>query len=215
MLFSIKKKKNSLFIILLMIAFLFSLCSFAVYATIAADTSSFRKYFPAPNFTLKTVDGKNFDLENYKGKQELLILYFCNNKNEESVYGIEKLAKYFEENIVKKQYQIIMINTTKDQTEEEVTGIKEFWNSKKIFFTILLDSQNELSNLYNIEVLPTAIFLDKNLVVKRVYSGLISKQQNLMFQYISYFLDVKETSQKNTKKNDGCNDGVCPPPPGY
>ena len=215
MLFSVKKKKNSLFIILLMIAFLISLCLSAVYATTITDSFSFRKYFPAPNFTLKTVDGKNFDLENYKGKQELLILYFCNNKNEESVYGIEKLAKYFEENIVKKQYQIIMINTTKDQKEEDVTGIKEFWNSKKIFFPILLDSQNELSNLYNIEVLPTAIFLDKNLVVKRVYSGLISKQQNLMFQYISYFLDAKGTPQKDTKKDDGCNDGVCPPPPGY
>lgn len=211
MVFSMKKKKNSLFIMLLIIVFVFLISFYlSVYAA-----SSFRKYFPAPNFTLKTVDGKNFDLENYKGKQELLILYFCNNENEDSVYGIEKLAKYFEENIVKKQYQIIMINTTKDQKEEEVTGIKEFWNSKKIFFPILLDSQNELGNLYNIEVLPTAIFLDKNLVVKRVYSGLISKQQNLMFQYISYFLDAKETLQKDTKKDDGCNDGVCPPPPGY
>jgi peroxiredoxin len=196
---------------LLIIVFVFLISFYlSVYAA-----SSFRKYFPAPNFTLKTVDGKNFDLENYKGKQELLILYFCNNENEDSVYGIEKLAKYFEENIVKKQYQIIMINTTKDQKEEDVTGIKEFWNSKKIFFPILLDSQNELSNLYNIEVLPTAIFLNKNLVVKRVYSGLISKQQNLMFQYISYFLDAKGTPQKDTKKDDGCNDGVCPPPPGY
>ena len=211
MVFSMKKKKNNLFIMLLIIVFVF-LSSFylSVYAA-----SSFRKYFPAPNFTLNTVDGKNFDLENYKGKQELLILYFCNNENEDSVYGIEKLAKYFEENMVKKQYQIIMINTTKDQKEEDVTGIKEFWNSKKIFFPILLDSQNELSNLYNIEVLPTAIFLDKNLVVKRVYAGLISKQQNLMFQYISYFLDAKGTPQKDTKKDDGCNDGVCPPPPGY
>jgi peroxiredoxin len=206
-----KKKKNNLFIMLLIIVFVFLISFYlSVYAA-----SSFRKYFPAPNFTLKTVDGKNFDLENYKGKQELLILYFCNNENEDSVYGIEKLAKYFEENIVKKQYRIIMINTTKDQKEEDVTGIKEFWNSKKIFFPILLDSQNELSNLYNIEVLPTAIFLNKNLVVKRVYSGLISKQQNLMFQYISYFLDAKGTPQKDTKKDDGCNDGVCPPPPGY
>jgi peroxiredoxin len=206
-----KKKKNNLFIMLLIIVFVFLISFYlSVYAA-----SSFRKYFPAPNFTLKTVDGKNFDLENYKGKQELLILYFCNNENEDSVYGIEKLAKYFEENIVKKQYQIIMINATKDQKEEDVTGIKEFWNSKKIFFPILLDSQNELSNLYNIEVLPTAIFLNKNLVVKRVYSGLISKQQNLMFQYISYFLDAKGTPQKDTKKDDGCNDGVCPPPPGY
>jgi len=74
-----------------------------------------------------------------------------------------------------------------------------------------------VSNLYNIEILPTTIFLANNLVVKRVYPGLLSKQQNLMFQYLTYFLSAKEkeTPKKDTKKDDGCNDGVCPPPPGY
>ena len=110
-----------------------------------------------------------------------------------------------------------MINTRKDLTEEDITKIKEFWNNKKISFTILLDSQDEVSNLYNIEVLPTTIFLAKNLVVKRIYPGLISKQQNLMFQYISYFLEAKEKGdpKEENKEDDGCNGGVCDPPPGY
>jgi len=205
-------KKNILFIMLIIVFIFFISSCLSAYTA-----SSFRKYFPAPNFTLKTVYGKNYDLENDKGKQELLILYFCDHQNEESVYGIEKLVKYFEENIVEKKYKIIMINTTKDQKEEDVNGIKEFWNSKKIFFPILLDSQNELSNLYNIEILPTTIFLDKNLIVKRVYPGILSKQQNIMFQYLSYFLGAqeKEGSKKETKKDDGCGDEVCPPPPGY
>jgi len=210
MIFSLSNKKNILLTVFLIIAFLVSFYSFAF-------TSSFRSGFPAPSFTLKNINGETFNLEDYQEKQKLLILYFCNNKNEDSVFGIKDLAEYFEGRIINEKYQVIMINTTKDQKEEDVIGIKEFWNSKKIFFPILLDSQNELSNLYNIEVLPTAIFLDKNLVVKRVYAGLISKQQGLMFQYISYFLDAKEkgTPQKDTKKDDGCNDGVCPPPPGY
>jgi peroxiredoxin len=210
MIFSLSNKKNILLTVLLIIAFLVSFYSFAF-------TSSFRPGFPAPSFTLKNINGETFNLEDYQEKQKLLILYFCNNENEDSVFGIKDLAEYFEGRVINEKYQVIMINTTKDQKEEDVIGIKEFWNSKKIFFPILLDSQNELSNLYNIEVLPTAIFLEKNLVVKRVYAGLISKQQNLMFQYISYFLDAKEkgTPQKDTKKDDGCNDGVCPPPPGY
>ena len=110
-----------------------------------------------------------------------------------------------------------MVNTHKDLKEEEIAQIKEFWNNKKIFFPILLDSQNEVSNLYNIEVLPTNIFLDNNLIVKRVYPGLIPKQQNLMFQYLTYFLGAQEkkVSEKKPKKDDGCDDGVCPPPPGY
>ena len=210
MIFWLRDKKNNLLIILLITAFLVSFCS-------SAFSSSFRKGFPAPNFTLKTIDGETFNLEDYKEKQKLLILYFCNNENEDSICGIEELTEYFEEHIIEEKYQVIMINTRKDLKEEDVILIKEFWADKKISFTILLDSQEEVSNLYNIEILPTTIFLAKNLVVKRVYPGLISKQQNLMFRYISYFLgaEEKEVSKKETKKDDGCDDGVCPPPPGY
>ena len=210
MIFWLRNKKNNLLVVLLIIAFLVSFC-------LSAFSSSFRKGFPAPNFTLKTIDGETFNLEDYKEKQKLLILYFCNNENEDSIYGIEELAEYFEKHIIEEKYQVIMINTRKDPKEEDITQIKEFWTDKKISFTILSDCQDEVSNLYNIEVLPTTIFLAKNLVVKRVYSGLISKQQNLMFQYISYFLDAKEkeVSKKETKEDDGCNGGVCDPPPGY
>ena len=205
----LRNKKNNFLIILLVIAFLVSFCS-------SAFSSSFRKGFPAPTFTLKTIDGEIFNLADYKEKQKLLILYFCNNKNENAICGIEELAEYFEQHIIEEKYQVIMINTHEDLKEEDIAQIKEFWTDKKVSFTILLDSQNEVSNLYNIEVLPTNIFLDKNLVVKRVYPGLISKQQNLMFQYISYFLAAQEKGEKkDTKKNDGCNDGVCDPPPGY
>jgi peroxiredoxin len=210
MIFWLRNKKNNLLTILLIIAFL---VSFYLYAF----SSSFKIGFPAPTFNLKTIDGETFNLEDYKEKQKLLILYFCNNENKDSVYGIEELAKYFEAQIIEEKYQVIMINTHKDLKEEDIAQIKEFWTDKKVSFTILLDSQNEVINLYNIEVLPTNILLDKNLVVKRAYPGLISKQQNIMFQYISYFLEAKEKeiSKKETKKNDGCDDGVCPPPPGY
>jgi len=205
-----KNKKRLYFILILTIIFLISFNSIS-------NSSTLKKGFPAPSFTLKTIDGETFNLEDYKEKQKLLILYFCNNENKDSVCGIEELAKYFEEHIVKEKYQVIMINTRKDLKEEDIALIKEFWTNKKISFSILLDSQNEVSNLYNIEVLPTTIFLDKNLIVKRVYPGLISKQQNLMFQYINYLLDCKEkdSPKKEEKEDEGCNGGPCPPPPGY
>jgi len=210
MIFCLRNKKNTLLTVLLIIAFLVSFCS-------SAFSSSFKKGFPAPNFTLKTIEGETFNLEDYKEKQKLLILYFCNNESENSICGVEELTEYFEQHIIEEKYQVIMINTHKDLKEEDITQIKEFWANKKISFTILLDSQNEVSNLYNIEVLPTTIFLANNLVVKRVYPGLISKQQNLMFQYISYFLgaEEKEAPKKDKKKDDGCDDGTCDPPHGY
>jgi len=210
MIFWLRNKKNNLLTILLIITFLVSFCSFAF-------SSSFRKGFPAPTFTLKTINGETFNLADYKEKQKLLILYFCNNENEDSICGIEELAEYFEEHIIEEKYQVIMINTRKDLKEEDIILIKEFWIDKKISFTIILDIQEEVSNLYNIEFLPTTVFLAKNLVVKRIYPGLISKQQNVMFQYLTYFLEAKEkrAPKKENKDDDGCNDGTCEPPPGY
>jgi hypothetical protein len=210
MIFWLKKKKNNLLIVLLIIAF-------SVSFYLSVFSSSFRKGFPAPNFILKTIDGETFNLEDYKEKQKLLILYFYNNENKDSVDGIEGLAEYFKAYIIEEKYKVIMINSQKDIEGGNIAQIKDFWVDKKVSFTILLDNQNEVSTLYNIEILPTIIFLDKNLIVKRVYSGILSKQQNIMFQYISYFLGAKEKeiSKKETKKNDGCDDGVCPPPPGY
>ncbi|MBA7514698.1 Thiol-disulfide oxidoreductase ResA [subsurface metagenome] len=209
MIFCLRNKKNNLLTILLIIVFLFSFFS-------SAFSSSFKKGFPAPNFTLKTIEGETFNLEDYKEKQKLIILYFCNNESENSICGVEELTEYFEQHIIEEKYQVIMINTHKDLKEEDITQIKEFWANKKISFTILLDSQNEVSNLYNIEILPTTIFLANNLVVKRVYPGLLSKQQNLMFQYLTYFLAAQEKgAPKKEKKDDGCDDGTCDPPPGY
>jgi len=65
-----------------------------------------------------------------------------------------------------------------------------------------LDKQNEVSKLYNIEILPTAIFLDKNLVVKRVYPGFTSTQQTLIFQYVKYLLDSSERNISKKEKKD-------------
>jgi len=205
------RKFNPLTILIIFVMAMIFLLFF--YLSAFSADSSFRKGFPAPTFTLKTVDGETFDLGDYKEKQRLLILYFCNNENVDSVCGIEELTNYFQEHIIEEKYQVIMINTCRDLKKEDIVQIKEFWANKKISFTILLDDQNEVSSLYNIETLPTAIFLDKNLIVKRVYPGLFSRQQNLMFQYLTYFLGAKEKgTPKKEKKDDGCDGGVCGPP---
>ena len=188
-----------------------------IFSSLSFSDASFKKGFPAPNFSIKNVEGETFILDDYKEKQKLIILYFCNNENKNSVYGVEELVEYFEGHIIKEKYQVIMINTHKQITDEEITAIKEFWLEKGITFNILLDEKNEVSTLYNIEVVPTTILLDYRLIVKKVYQDLLSKQQSLMFRYLNYFLkaEEKKSSKKEKKDDDGCNGGVCPPPPGY
>ena len=208
--FWLKNKKDNFLIILLIIIFLLSFCS-------AVFSSAFRKGFPAPNFSLRTIGGEIFDLRDFKEQQKLLIFYFYSQDNQDSLKGIDKLDKYFKDHITKEKYKVFLINTKKDLQEGDIALIKEFWLNKKIDFNILLDEEGEVSKLYQIETMPTAIFLDKNLVVKRVYPGLISKQQTIMFQYINYLLDCREKEipiKKEKKKEEECED-ECGPPPGW
>lgn len=205
-----KNKKNNYLALFLIIIFLLSFC-------LSCFSSSFRKGFPVPCFSLKTIDGETFCLEDYKEQQKLLILYFYSEENEDSIKGIEKFAEYFNAHITKEKYQIFLVNNRRDLKKEDVTLIKEFWSNKEIEFPILLDEQGEINKLCRVEILPTAIFLDRYLVVRRIYTGLVTKQQALMFQYVNYLLDCKEreSPKKATKEDEGCNGGVCPPPPGY
>jgi peroxiredoxin len=192
MIFSLSNKKNILLAVLLIIAFLVSFCSFAF-------TSSFRPGFPAPSFTLKNINGETFNLEDYQEKQKLLILYFYSPDNQDSLAGVKELVKYFEDHITQEKYEIFIINTQENLQKEGLDLIKKYLSDNKIPFPLLLDNQNMVSKLYNVEILPTAIFLDTNLIVKRVYPGFILSQQTLMFQYINYLLD---SSEKNILKKE-------------
>jgi len=176
-----ENKKRYYFIMILTIIFLISFYSIGFSSTL-------KKGFPAPSFTLKTIDGEFFTLKDLKEKQKLLILYFYSQDNYDSLTGVKKLVEYFESHIIQGKYEVFLINTQEKLQEKDIELMKVYLSDNKIPFPIILDSQKKVSGLYNIDTLPTAIFLDNNLVVKRIYPGFASNQQTLIFQYMSYFL---------------------------
>jgi len=190
-----ENKKRCFFILILTIILLISFCSIGF-------SSTFKTGFPAPTFNLKTIEGDYFNLKDQLEKQKLLILYFYSQDNDDSLTGIKKLVEYFEDHIIQEKYEVFLINTQEKLQEKDIELMKGYLSDNKIPFPIILDNQKKVSGLYNIDTLPTAIFLDNNLVVKRVYSGLISNQQTLMFQYVSYFLasEKKEIPKKEKKE---------------
>lgn len=190
---------------------------FFLFFSTVGFSSTLRIGFPAPSFSLNTIEEGTFDLGEYKEKQKLLILYFYSPDNQNSLAGVKELVKYFEDHITQEKYEIFIINTQENLQEEDLALMKKYLSDNKIPFPLLLDNQNMVSKLYNVEILPTAIFLDTNLIVKRVYPGFILRQQTLMFQYINYLLDCQEKGSltKEKKGDEGCNGDPCPPPPGY
>jgi len=196
-----EKRYDFILILALTIIFLISFYSISF-------SSTFKKGFPAPTFALETIEEETFNLKDFKEKQALLVLYFYSQDNQDSLKGVDELDKYFKDHITQEKYEVFLVNTQENLQEEDITLIKNYLDDNKIIFPVLLDKQNEVSRLYNVENLPTAIFLDKNLVVKRVYPGFTSAQQNLIFQYVSYLLDSSEvkiiTKEKEDKKPPAC-----------
>ena len=192
-----ENKKRYYFIMILTTIFLISFCSIGFSSTLKTG-------FPAPTFSLKTIEGDYFNLKDQREKQKLLILYFYSQDNYDSLTGVKKLVEYFEDYIIQEKYEVFFVNTQEKLQEKDIELMKVYLSDNKIPFPIILDSQKKVSELYNIDTLPTAIFLDNNLVVKRVYPGIISNQQTLMFQYMSYFLagEKKEIPKKEKKEKE-------------
>ena len=186
------KKYYSIMVLLIVFSIAFSSVAFS---------STLKKGFPAPSFTLKNIEGDYFNLEDQREKQKLLILYFYSQDNFDSLTGVKKLIKYFEDYIIQEKYEVFLVNTQEKLQEKDIELMRTYLQDNKIPFPIILDNQKKVSELYNVETLPTTIFLDNNLVVKRIYSGIASDQQTLMFQYVNYFLaSEKKRIPKKEKK---------------
>ena len=190
-----KNNKKYYSIMVLLIVFLIAFSAVAFSAPL-------KNNYPAPSFSLKTLEGDYFNLEDQREKQKLLILYFYSQDNSDSLKGVEKLAKYFEDYTVQEKYEVFLVNTQEKLQEKDTELMKVYLSDNKIPFPIILDNQKEVSELYNIDTLPTAIFLDNNLVIKRIYPGLVSNQQTLIFQYMGYFLagEKKKIPKKEKKE---------------
>lgn len=190
-----EKRYDFIPILIVTIIFLISFCSISFSSTLKRD-------FPAPTFTLETIEEETLNLKDFKEKQALLVLYFYSHDSQDSLRGIGEVNDYFKNHITKEKYEIILVNVQEDLQEEDIASIKNYLDYNEIIFPILLDEQNEVSRLYNVEKLPTAIFLDKNLFVKRVYPGFTASQQTLIFQYVSYLLDSSEINVSKKEKKD-------------
>ena len=192
-----RNEKRYDFILALVLTIIFLISFYSI-----SFSSILKVGFPAPTFTLETIEEETFNLKDLKEKQTLLVLYFYSHNNQDSLRGIGELDKYFKNHITKEKYEILLVNTQENLQGEDITLIKNYLDDNKIIFPVLLDKQNEASRLYNVENLPTAIFLDKNLLVKRVYPGFTSAQQTLIFQYVNYLLDSSEKNILKKEKED-------------
>ncbi|MET1178702.1 TlpA disulfide reductase family protein [Peribacillus simplex] len=113
----------------------------------------------APNFSLKTLDGKQVELSDYKGKKVMLNFWatWCPPCKKE-MPDMEKYAQQAGDDVV-----VLAVNIDPEN------DVQAFVEDNGITFTIPLDSQsakNPVNERYRILSIPTTYFIDKKGIIR-------------------------------------------------
>ncbi|ASS92628.1 redoxin domain-containing protein [Peribacillus simplex] len=113
----------------------------------------------APNFSLKTLDGKQVELSDYKGKKVMLNFWatWCPPCKKE-MPDMEKYTQQAGDDVV-----VLAVNIDPEN------DVQSFVDDNGITFTIPLDSQsakNPVNERYKILSIPTTYFIDKEGIIR-------------------------------------------------
>lgn len=121
----------------------------------------------APDFTLKTLDGKKAKLSDYRGKKVILNFWasWCSPCKAE----IPHMEKYYKKSAKDDNVEILAVNLTKSDKDEDY--IKDFAKSYDMTYPVLLDTEGEQQEQYEIVTIPTTYIIDTKGKIQNTISG--------------------------------------------
>ena len=118
---------------------------------------------PAPNFTLKSLAGKNIKLSELTGNVVLVNFWasWCGPCRQEMPLL----------NAIHKKYAPLGFTVLGVNVEEKVANAKSFIAERPVDFPILLDNKNRVSQLYNVVAMPTTVVIDRDGKIRFIHQG--------------------------------------------
>ncbi|UTH12891.1 thiol-disulfide oxidoreductase ResA [Macrococcus equipercicus] len=156
-------KKITQYIVMLLII---AAIGFIIYITMTKDNKGIVKVGEqAPAFQLKTMDGRTVNLSDYKGKGLILNFWgtWCKPCRKEMPALNKNYEKYKKQGV---EVLAIHIKKTPQQVTQFFKGLDE-----PVRLPIAFDNNNEVSDAFGIDPLPTTVVIDKNGTVKAVHEG--------------------------------------------
>ncbi|MCS7056555.1 MAG: TlpA family protein disulfide reductase [Thermoflexales bacterium] len=137
----------------------------------SSSRSLLREGAPAPEFTLKTLDGRPVALADLRGKTTLINFWasWCPPCLEETPALI---AAYEELKQANPNIEFIGIGTNDDSA-----NLKRFAENNRIPYIIVEDPDGKVSDAYGVLGMPTTVFVDERGIVRRIWNGAIRKEQ--------------------------------------
>jgi len=117
----------------------------------------------APDFTLKTLDGSNLRLQEYRGQVVLINFWasWCGPCRQEMPI-LERLHKRYED----AGFTVLGVNV-----EGEISPAQKIVDKTKVTFPVLIDEGQLVSELYQLEAMPSTVVVDRDGVVRYVHRG--------------------------------------------
>ncbi|WP_433744664.1 peroxiredoxin family protein [Falsibacillus pallidus] len=137
-----------------------------------SQSSGLGKGDVAPDFTLKTLDGKEKSLSDFRGKKVILNFWatWCPPCKAE----IPHMVKFYGENAKSSNVEIVAVNLTAQDKGEET--IRKFVKEYKMPFPVLLDSAGDIGSKYGAFAIPTSYILDSKGVIREKIVGPMNEE---------------------------------------
>ncbi|MBD3209923.1 redoxin family protein [Candidatus Micrarchaeota archaeon] len=120
----------------------------------------------APDFSLPGTDGKQYSLEDFKGKKALLVIFMCNHcpyVRPKMDYFVELQEKYGPEGL-----RVVGINSNnaEEYPEDSFEKMKEYAEKNNFNFPYLYDGSQEVARAYGAECTPDPFLFDGDFRLK-------------------------------------------------
>ena len=124
---------------------------------------------PAPEFQLSDLDGETRSLLDYRGK--IVLLNFWATWCKPCITEMPAMQEAYDE-LKDQGFVVIAVNELEDQER-----VREHITSHGHTFTVLMDHDNTVANMYGVVGLPVSVFIDETGHVQEfVKGGLLTKE---------------------------------------
>lgn len=118
---------------------------------------------PAPNFTLKSLGGKNLKLSEMTGNVVLINFWasWCGPCRQEMPLL----------NALHNKYEALGFTVLGVNVEEDVNNARGFLKKFPVDFPVLMDSTNQVSKQYKVIAMPTTVVVDRDGNMRYLHEG--------------------------------------------
>lgn len=140
---------------------LYSLFMGSVFLTNAANALALGQQ--APDFTLKSMAGKNLNLAEQRGN--IIVINFWASWCGPCRKEMPVLQKFYN------KYQDLGVSVWGVNVEQENQAGRDFLADLDLKFPILFDDTNTISEKYQVEAMPTTVIIDRDGLVRYAFKG--------------------------------------------